>query len=146
MEDELLHLTARAVARANIENIDRLGAFNGATDCRYHYDEPGLPSCTDCAIGVVDVDRCLVGNASIYNLRKRRRVVYSDEDAPVLTFIQRLHDCIVMLGCGRGAADGELVRDQLFLTIPPCCADLFATITEFNKDTYRQIMELIAAS
>ena len=25
-------------------------------------------------------------------------------------------------------------------------AELFATITEFNKDTYRQIMELIAES
>ena len=76
----MLYLTARAVARANIEHIHRLGAFSGATKCQYHY---GGSAQTHCAIGVVDVDRKLTGNASLAILIRRRVIDYSDDDALV---------------------------------------------------------------
>lgn len=94
-----LHLNYRDVARANIEQFDRLGGFHGYYDCLYHYfdhapdtETEEIPTDFACAIGICDVNNELEewNDDSVSMLIERGHITTDNEEKLIL--IQRLHD------------------------------------------------------
>jgi hypothetical protein len=83
-----IQLNYREVAQANIDQFDRLGAFRGEHECRYHY-----PDGSACAIGV-----CLPKEAvtACMNEEGVHRLICKDiietDNLTRLKFIQAVHD------------------------------------------------------
>lgn len=143
-----LHLVAREVAHLNVENLDKLGAFNCAKECRYHYSGAGVPPGCGCAIGIADPGGLLIPDddgIAVEILVRMDTITCSADDRAVLTFIQEIHDQIVASGVD-SVADGDNVRGHLRCHIPPAVQDLVGNAAVFDKETYRAIMQRLATS
>jgi hypothetical protein len=84
----MLSLKFREVAKKNITDFDRLGAFAGHEDCQYHYGDG-----TGCAIGICDVDRVIPSN---YNSEPINSLVINKlvdvDNMEMIRLIQSIHD------------------------------------------------------
>jgi len=98
----MLNLPYKQVAQRNIDEFDRLGAFNGATGCVYHYykDEDGgdillshgvVLTNFGCAIGICDTDR-LLACENYEPIRGLVGEIVETDNVQRLSFIQMLHD------------------------------------------------------
>lgn len=148
-----LRMSRQAVARANIEHIDKLGAFSGKKECRFYYrNDDGTPDGCRCAIGWGDrgsalakISLHLPHVASIDGAFHRDMIACSREDLAVLMFIQNVHDVIVFSGSGTGIISGEQLRRGLSPKfIPDVYCDFIAHLDKLNKRTYLELMRIIA--
>lgn len=144
-----LLLDARHVAQMNVEHSGRLGAFNGATTCRYHYRVGVIrPGCV-CPIGIADPDHHLLElSVSIHQLYLDGVIHCTNCDLAVLSFIQFVHDVIVAYGHSLGRLSEEKFRKHLALAndviIPFCVVDLVMSIDLLDESMFRKIMQQIA--
>jgi hypothetical protein len=149
-----LHLIAKEVAQANIDHFDRLGAFLGQDECRYHYDLPGN---VGCAIGILDREGCLVDfededgddveiqSEPITRLAKDFPDLVVIEDADRVDFIQRLHDYKISGNTGEARKAFDAHFD---VHIPDEVLDLVKGIAlagDLTPDLYKEIMRRLAA-
>ncbi|HWP61452.1 MAG TPA: hypothetical protein VN495_02525 [Candidatus Paceibacterota bacterium] len=145
----MLEVTALQVLDANIEHADRLGAFNGAELCSYHYSGAEYPPNTCCGFGLVDINNELGPglNCSVDELRRLNIVTFSDRDFPYIKFAQFLHDIIVVRR-GQSSDTANRVRDAFAEEhrngfrkgIPLAIVERFANLDEIDKPTYVDIM------